>query len=37
MYITLSPSYTIRNEADASFLIRVDKIIDLSFQKKDTS
>lgn len=29
MYIALSPAYTIRNEANASFLIRVDKIINL--------
>lgn len=29
MYIALSPSYTVRNEATASFLIRVDKIINL--------
>ncbi len=29
MYIALSPAYTIRNEALASFLIRVDKIINL--------
>ena len=28
MYIALSPAYSIRNEAEASFLIRVDKIID---------
>lgn len=29
MYIALSPAYAIRNEVDASFLIRVDKIINL--------
>lgn len=29
MYITLSSAYTIRNEEKASFLIRVDKIINL--------
>ena len=29
MYIALSPAYTIRNEAEVSFLIRVDKIINL--------
>lgn len=29
MYVSLSPSYSIRNEAEASFLIRVDKIINL--------
>jgi radical SAM additional 4Fe4S-binding domain len=29
MYITLSPAYAIRNEANGSFLIRVDKIINL--------
>ena len=29
MYIALSPAYSIRNEANASFLIRVDKIINL--------
>lgn len=29
MYIALSPAYTIRNEAHTSFLIRVDKIINL--------
>lgn len=29
MYIALSPAYAIRNEADASFLIQVDKIINL--------
>lgn len=28
MFITLSPAYAIRNELNASFLIRVDKIID---------
>ena len=28
MYIALSPTYSIRNEANASFLIRVNKIID---------
>lgn len=29
MYIALSPAYAIRNEASASFLIRVDKIVNL--------
>lgn len=29
MYIALSPSYSIRNEEDTSFLIKVEKIIDV--------